>query len=245
MWEIFFQGHIVSTIGDALRSLGMDNNKLLHMRKKWNFFRQLDAACVLCLVFWSGLYTVVSIVSWFTKLVRLYLECRHFLVVSTVHGTSIGGFVVAELVRDFFWVICKVHYLAYCSNFFFLSHVAGFHVGHNAPSCIDIVLLLACFCGTAAACKGSCPVQISINKDCCSKDTTFWWFPGPLGCCRYALVILHLTPDPVHSILSNCWPKLLLVDSWPSSPVAQYVLYKNGIVLLYIQLLGSEPRWSG
>jgi hypothetical protein len=58
-------------------------------------------------------------------------------------------------------------------------------------------------------------------------------------------VILHLTPDPVHSILSNCWPKLLLVDSWPSSPVAQYVLYKNGIVLLYIRLLGSEPRWSG
>ncbi len=172
------------------------------MRKKWNFFQQLDAACVLCLVFWWGLYTVVSIVSWFTKLLRLYLECRHFLVVSTVHGTSIGGFVVAELVRDLFgrsatWII--VHTVAIC----FLSHVAGFHVWHDAPSCMDIVLLLACFCGTAAACKGSCPVQISINKDCCSKDTTFWWFPGPLGCCRYALVIFHFTPDPVHSILSN------------------------------------------
>ncbi len=119
MWEIFFQGHILSTIGDALRSLCMDNNKLLHMRKKWNFFQQLDAACVLCLVFWWGLYTVVSIVSWFTKLVMLYLECRHFLVVSTVHGTSIGGFVVAELVRDFLWVICKVDYLADCSKNFF------------------------------------------------------------------------------------------------------------------------------
>jgi hypothetical protein len=46
-----FSGYILSTIGDALRSLGMDNNKLLQMRKKWNFFGQLDAACVLCLVF--------------------------------------------------------------------------------------------------------------------------------------------------------------------------------------------------
>ncbi len=77
---------------------------------------------------------------------------------------------------------------------------ADIYVWMEYPSFSDIVLACVCFCGTPAACKGSCSVKIPINKDNCSKDTTLWWFPGHLGCCRYAAMTLHLTDNASGSL---------------------------------------------